>query len=72
MVGKKDDFGVSWSTKNPDGTSRQDNSKYFMDTDKYEKEEHIWYDKKRGQTGWRGANATEEDKNSYRQLRRDW
>ena len=52
MSGKKDATGVSWSTKNADGTIRQDNSKYFKDTSKYEENEHIWYDRNRGQTGY--------------------
>ena len=70
MSGKKDATGVSWSTKNADGTIRQDNSKYFKDTSKYEENEHIWYDRNRGQTGYRGANMTDEDKKIIKNLER--
>ncbi len=72
MSGKKDATGVSWSTKNADGTIRQDNSKYFKDTSKYEENEHIWYDRNRGQTGYRGANMTDEDKKKYKKFRKGW
>lgn len=70
LSGKKDETGVSWSTKQADGTTKQDNSKYFMDTEKYETDEHIWYDRERGQLGYRGANMTSEDKASYKELKK--
>ena len=52
MSGKKDETGVSWTTRREDGTPKQDNSKFFKDTDKYQKNEHIWYDRERGQLGY--------------------
>lgn len=70
MTGKKDETGVSWSTKHEDGTIKQDNSKFFKDTDKYQANEHIWYDRDRGQMGYPGANMTEEDKKNYKALKR--
>ena len=70
ISGKKDETGVSWTTRREDGTPKQDNSKFFKDTDKYQKNEHIWYDRERGQLGYRGPNMTKEDKENYRQLKR--
>ena len=70
MGGKKDETGVSWSTKNSDGTIKQDNSKFFKDTGKYKADEHIFYDRQRGYMGYRGANMTEEDKKANKELRK--
>lgn len=70
MSGSRDETGVSWTAKNPDGTPRQDNSKFFKDTPKYKAGEHIYYDRQRGYTGYRGANMTDADKQANKELRR--